>query len=123
MTIGPTPNAVSINKAIPENAGANTHAGEDGNDVEMNEVRSKSGEDLPIANQDVEVEFFLHGITDQFKWQELVSKWLAFENDYPIKGVFFFFPFYSRSALMLLYLELINYWPSGGSSMVAEEGS
>ena len=74
MTIGPTPNAVSINKAIPENAGANTHAGEDGNDVEMNEVRSKSGEDLPIANQDVEVEFFLHGITDQFKWQELVSK-------------------------------------------------
>ena len=67
-------------------------------DVEMKDLTaseiqlpaSKSSEGSAIANQE-EVEFFLRRITDQLKWQELISKWLAFEKDYPIKGVFIYF--------------------------------
>ena len=98
MTICPALNAGLIDKSTPDNAGDNS--GKDGKEVEMkdptaNETQSKSGEDPPIANQDLEVELFLHGITDQLKWQELVSKWRAFENDYQIKGVFIFFLHFS----------------------------
>lgn len=59
-------------------------------DVTPSETRladSKSSEGSAITNQEPEVELFLRGITDQIKWQQLVSKWLAFEKDYPIKGV------------------------------------
>ena len=67
-------------------------------DVEMKDLtaseiqlaNSKSSKRSAIANQEPEVEFFLCGIMDQLKWQELISKWLAFEKDYPIKGVFLF---------------------------------
>jgi hypothetical protein len=60
-------------------------------DPEVKSSDSKSGEGSAIANPEPEVECFLRGITHQLKWQELVSKWLAFEKDYPIKGVFSFF--------------------------------
>jgi hypothetical protein len=84
---------------VPENAGADTSSANGKEDVEMKDLTtseiqladSKSGEGSVIANQEPEAELFLRGITDQLKWQELVSKWLAFEKDYPIKGVFSFF--------------------------------
>ena len=85
----------SSDKANPENAGAD---GSTRRDIEMNDLNAnniqsakfKSGEDAKNANQEPEVESFLRGITDHLKWQELVSKWLAFERDHPIKGVFYF---------------------------------
>ena len=63
MITDPAPKAVSIDKAISDNASA----------------------------EEPEAEFFLRGITDQLKWQELISKWLAFEKDHPIKGVLLVF--------------------------------
>ena len=73
------------------------------NDSTANETHSKSGEDLLIANQDLEVELFLRGITDQHMWQDLISKWLAFESDYPIKGVLLFnFVFVSFDANVIV---------------------
>ena len=83
---------------------------------------SKSSEGLATTNQEQEVEIFLHGITDQLKWQELVSKWLAFERDYPIKGVFFLSIILAMSVLILLYLEFTHYGPPRGSCLVAKEG-
>jgi hypothetical protein len=59
-------------------------------DIEMTDAQvsdSKSSGGSAITNPEPEVESFLRGITDQLKWQELVSKWLALEKDYPIKGV------------------------------------
>ena len=58
MTIGPALNAGMIDKSAPDNAGDNS--GKDGKEVEMkdpttNETQSKSSEDPPIANQDLEV--------------------------------------------------------------------
>ena len=93
MTIGSAPDAMSIDNAITDNAGA----GADGTalketDLSANDAHSKvSSEDSPIANQELEAESFLRGITEQVKWQELISKWLAFEKNYQIKGVFLFF--------------------------------
>jgi hypothetical protein len=85
------PNDVSIDKAVPENAvpgNANAESSAS-KDIEMKDL-SASETDARITNQEPEVENFLRGITDQLKWQELVTKWLEFENKYPIKGVFFF---------------------------------
>jgi hypothetical protein len=88
MTIGP---AMSIDKAVPDNAGDNSVKDVEMKDLTANETQSKSADDLSIANQEFEADLFLRGITDQLKWQELVSKWQAFENDYPIKGVLLLF--------------------------------
>ena len=49
---------------------------------------TQSGEGSVIANQEPEVELFLHRITDQLKWQELVSKWLR-RRTMRIKGYFY----------------------------------
>ena len=86
----------SSDRADPDNAGADGSAGRDVEmkDLNANEIQSaesKSGEDASNANQEPEVESFLRGVTDQLKWQDLVSKWLAFERDHPIKGVKNFF--------------------------------
>ena len=91
--MSPAPNAESIDKAVPDDAGDISVKDVEMKDLTANETQLKSADDLTIANQDLEVDLFLHGITDQLKWRELVSKWQAFENDYPIKGVLFFFSF------------------------------
>ena len=93
LTISPAPNAKSIDKAVPDDARDISVKDVEMKDVTANETQLKSADDLPIANQDLEVDLFLHGITDHVKWRELVSKWQAFENDYPIKGVLYFFLF------------------------------
>lgn len=92
-SLSPAPNAESIDKAVPDDAGDISVKDVEMKDLTANETQLKSADDLTIANQDLEVDLFLHGITDQLKWRELVSKWQAFENDYPIKGVLFFFSF------------------------------
>lgn len=76
-TCAPAFNATSIEKAIVDKSGAKT--------------QSKVSDGSQFANLELEAESFLRGITNEVKWQELVSKWLAFEKDYPIRGVFFSF--------------------------------
>ena len=77
----PASNATPINKAIIDKSGTGV----------ANETQSKVRDGLQFANQELEEESFLCGITNEVKWQELISKWVAFEKDYPIKGVIFSF--------------------------------
>jgi hypothetical protein len=98
----------NLSRADPDNAGADGSAGRDVEmkDLNANEIQSaesKSGEDALTANQEPEVESFLHGVTDQLKWQDLISKWLAFERDHPIKGVKIFFILISSYANVIAY--------------------
>ena len=72
-------NATSIEKAIVDKSGAET------------KTQSKVSDGSQFANLELEAESFLRGITIEVKWQELISKWLAFEKDYPIRGVIFSF--------------------------------
>lgn len=92
---GPSSNAMSIDTAIVDNAGAgagaDSSAPKENQDLTANEAQSVVSDGSQIANQEPEAEAFLRGITIESKWQELISKWLAFEKDYPIKGVYFSF--------------------------------
>jgi hypothetical protein len=70
---------MSIEKAIVDKSGAKT------------KTHAKVSDGSQLANLELEAESFLRGITNEVKWQELVSKWLAFEKDYPTRGVIFLF--------------------------------
>jgi hypothetical protein len=92
----PAINATSIDKAIIDKAGASvgsdSSALKDIQDLIANEAQSKVSDGSQFSNHELEAESFLQGITNiVVKWQELISKWLAFEKDYPIKGVIFSF--------------------------------
>jgi hypothetical protein len=124
-------NATSIDKAIVDKAGAgvgsDSSALKDIQDLIPDKTQSKVSDNSQFANQELEAESFLRGISNEVKWQELILKWLAFEKDYPIKGVIFLFfnvvSFGGNDMLMISYIEVINYGLPGGSCVVAEEGS
>ena len=92
----PTSNAMSIDEAATvEKAGAGSDSSglKDNKDLFSNEAQSKVSDVSQLGNQEPEAESFLRGVVCNDKWQELISKWLAFEKDYPIKGVFLSFYF------------------------------
>ena len=79
----PVSNAMSVDEAIVDKPGA--EAGSDSSEP------NKGSDGSQCANQEVEAESFLRGISIEETWQELISKWLAFEKDHPFKGVMFSF--------------------------------
>ena len=79
----PVSNAMSVNEAIVDKPSA--EAGSDSSEP------NKGSDGSQCANQEVEAESFLRGISIEETWQELILKWLAFEKDHPFKGVMFSF--------------------------------
>ena len=79
----PVSNAMSVDEAIVDKPSA--EAGSDSSEP------NKGSDGSQCANQEVEAESFLRGISIEETWQELISKWLAFEKDHPFKGVMFSF--------------------------------